>query len=190
MKKICMFVSMVMFVLASTAAMASANPPPQVGSTFPELKLIKPADSTDLKYLGLSGSGEFSVDQIKAQVVIVQIFSMYCPYCQKDAPNVNRLFGLIENNPNLKGKIKILGIGAGNSQFEVNTFKKKYKIEFALVPDADFKIHKIVGEVRTPYFMVVKMNGPKKQEVVYSKLGAHENVEAFLAEVVKLAEVK
>ncbi|MBP1711208.1 MAG: putative rane protein, partial [Deltaproteobacteria bacterium] len=169
---------------------AAPTQPPQVGSSFPEMKLPKPADSEDLKYLGLSGSGTFKADEVKGQVLIIQIFSMYCPYCQKDAPNVNRFFGLIENNPKLKGKIKILGIGVGNSQFEVNTFKKKYKVEFPLVPDADFQVHKMIGEVRTPYFIVMKLQGPKKLEVVYSRLGAHENVEAFLDEVIKLADVK
>jgi len=179
----------IMLILASMAT-AAPTQPPQVGSSLPEMKLAKPADSGDLKYLGLSGSGTFTADQVNAQVLIIQIFSMYCPYCQKDAPNVNRFFGLIENNPRLKGKIKILGIGVGNTQFEVNTFKKKYKVEFPLIPDNDFIIHKIVGEVRTPYFMVVKLTGAKKLEVVYSRLGAHENVEAFLAEVIKLADVK
>ncbi|HQN68064.1 MAG TPA: hypothetical protein PLZ33_10020, partial [Smithellaceae bacterium] len=113
-----------------------------------------------------------------------------CPYCQKDAPNMNRFFSLMEANPRIKGKIKILGIGAGNTSFEVNTFKKKYKVEFPLVPDADFTIHKIIGEVRTPYFIVVKLGGPKKREVVYSRLGAHEDVEAFLAEVVRLTGIQ
>ena len=103
---------------------------------------------------------------------------------------MNRFFDLIENNPALKGKIKILGVGAGNSMFEVNTFKKKYKVPFPLVPDADFSIHKKIGEVRTPYFIVVKLNGSQKAEVVYSRLGAHENIEAFLADVVKLANVQ
>jgi peroxiredoxin len=172
------------------AVLAASNVPPQVGSTLPDMKLLKPSDSAELKYLGLSGSGTFSPNQVKAQVLIIQIFSMYCPYCQKDAPNVNRFYDLMENNPKLKGKIKIIGIGAGNSQFEVNTFKKKYKVEFPLVPDADFSIHKIVGEVRTPYFIAVKLNGSKKPEVVYSRLGAHENIEAFLAEVIKLGNVK
>lgn len=190
MRKAILCAVMMMFVLASVSATAAANEPPRVGGPFPELKLTKPADAADLKYLGLSGSGEFHVSQIKAQAVIVQIFSMYCPYCQKDAPHVNRLFGLIESNPALRDKIKIIGIGAGNSQFEVNTFKKKYQVQFPLIPDADFKIHKIVGEVRTPYFIVVKMNGSRKQEVVYSKLGAHEDIEAFLAEIVKLTDLK
>ena len=179
----------VMLILVSFTA-ARATEPPKVGESLPMIKLIKPKEASELKYLGLSGSGEFSVDSVKAQAIILQVFSMYCPYCQKDAPNVNRLFGLIENNPELKGKIKIIGIGAGNTPFEVNTFRKRYQVEFALVPDADFSAHKLLGEVRTPYFIVVKMSGPKKPEVVYSRLGAHDDVEAFLSEVVKLADVK
>ena len=171
MKKQVTVMIAIMFILTFTAALYAATQPPQVGGTLPDMKLQK-------------------LDDSKAQVLIIQIFSMYCPYCQKDAPNVNRFFGLIENNPQLKGKIKLIGIGAGNSQFEVNTFKKKYKVAFPLIPDGDFKIHKIVGEVRTPYFMVMKLNSSKKLEVVYSRLGAHENVEAFLAEVVKLGDVK
>jgi len=171
MKKQVAVIITIMLILASTAFLHAATQPPQVGGTLPVMKLPNIADS-------------------KAQVLIIQIFSMYCPYCQKDAPNMNRFFSLIENNPGLKGKIKILGIGAGNTQFEVDTFKKKYKVEFPLVPDADFTIHKIVGEVRTPYFIVVKLNGSQKMEVVYSKLGGHENVEAFLAEVVQLSGIK
>lgn len=183
-------VAMVMMMLALPALLGAETLPPQAGATLPDMNLQKPADSAGLKYLSLSGSGTFSADQVRAQVLILQIFSLYCPYCQKDAPNMNRFFSLIEANPRLKGKIKILGIGAGNSPFEVNTFKKKYQVEFPLVPDADFTIHKIIGEVRTPYFIVVKLGGPKKREVVYSRLGAHEDVEAFLAEVVRLTGIQ
>ena len=181
---------MIVMIFISTVVMAASTQPPQTGSSLPGIKMIKPVEAGDLKYLGISGSGTFMADEVKGQALILQIFSLYCPYCQKDAPNVNRFFGLIENNPKLKGKIKVLGIGAGNSQFEVNTFKKKYKVEFPLIPDADFQVHKMIGEVRTPYFIVVKLKGPKKLEVVYSRLGAHENVEAFLNEVIKLANVQ
>jgi peroxiredoxin len=191
MKKKLACLAVVVFVLtAAVSALGAQNNPPQTGQPLPEMKLLKPANASELKYLGLSGGGTFTVDQLSAPVAIIQIFSMYCPYCQKDAPNVNRLYNLIENNPTLKGKIKIIGIGAGNSEFEVGTFRKKYKVEFPLIPDADFKIHKIVGEVRTPYFIVVKINGPQKTNVVYSHLGAHENIEAFLAEIIKLADIK
>jgi len=184
------FILVLMLILTSAAALAAPTEPPHVGDALPSVQLPKPADSGELKYLGLKGSGTFSADQVKAQALIIQIFSMYCPYCQKDAPNVNRLYGLMENNPGLKGKIKIIGIGAGNTSFEVATFRKKYKVEFPLIPDGDFKIYKVIGEVRTPYFIVVKLNGPKPLEVVYSRLGGHADVDAFLADIVKAADIK
>lgn len=190
MKKSLASIIVAALVLASTASIAAFKEPPPAGGTLPAVQFPKPADSGELKYLGLTGSGMFSADQVKAQALIIQIFSMYCPYCQKDAPNVNRLYGLMENNPDLKGKIKIIGIGAGNTSFEVATFKKKYKVEFPLIPDGDFRIYKVIGEVRTPYFMVVKLNGPKPLEVVYSRLGGHEDVDAFLSEIVKAADIK
>jgi peroxiredoxin len=115
---------------------------------------------------------------------------MYCPYCQAEAPNVNRLYSTIENNPALKDKIKIVGIGAGNTQFEVGTYKKKYAVTLPLVPDDDFKIHKIMGEVRTPYFIAVKLGDGGKTEVIYSRLGALGNVDVFLAQIVTLSGLK
>ena len=180
------------FALFMAATFAAAqNAPPKVGSTLPDMELLKPGDSVYLKYLGLPGGGtSFKVNQIKAKVAIIQIYSMYCPYCQAEAPNVNRLYASIENNPALKNKIKIIGIGAGNSQFETGIYKKKYTVAFPLLPDGDFKIHKIVGEVRTPYFIVVKLDGSKPPQVIYSKLGALENNGIFLAQIVKSAGLK
>lgn len=172
-----------------TAICTAEISPPQVGSIFPGIEFLKPGNPVDLKYLGLSGSGTFKVHQIKADVVIIEIFSMYCPYCQGEAPNVNNLYASIEGNPALKNKVKIIGIGINNSLFETNIFKNKYKVEFPLIPDGDFKLHKIIGEVRTPYFFVVKLKGGKA-EVIYSKLGALGDNKAFLEQIIKSAGIK
>ena len=174
--------------LIAAVCFAEVNPP-QAGGTFPEIELAKPSAPAELQYLGLSGSGFFKVNQVKADVVIVEIFSMYCPYCQGEAPNMNNLYSLIESNPKLKGKIKIIGIGINNSAYETDIFKKKYKVEFPLVPDGDFKLHKTIGQVRTPYFIVVKLKGGKA-EVIYSKLGALGDNKDFLSQIVKSAGLK
>ena len=182
-------VILVLFMVKVIAAAESM--PPQVRSPLPEIDLLLPNNSADLKYLGLSSSGKtFKVGRIKAKITIIQIYSMYCPYCQAEAPNVNRLYAAIENNPAFKDKIKIIGIGAGNTPFEVGTYKRKYKVEFPLIPDEDFKIHKIIGEVRTPYFIAVKMTADGHTEVIYSRLGVLGNIDIFLEQLVKLAPIK
>lgn len=188
-KMLCLAVFMLALFMAA-AIVSAENSPPNVGSVFPEIELLKPNSPDHLKYLGLSGSGFFKINQIKAKVVIIEIFSMYCPYCQAEAPNVNRLYASIEGNPTFKNKIKIIGIGINNSIFETEIFKKKYKVAFPLIPDGDFKLHKIMGEVRTPYFIVVKLNGGKSPEVIYSRLGALENNDLFLSQIVKSAGLK
>jgi peroxiredoxin len=138
----------------------------------------------------LSGEGSFKIPQIKAHVVIVEIFSMYCPYCQKDAPGINELYNLIENNSDLKNKIKLIGIGAGNSIYEVEVFKKTYTVPFPLFPDKDFTIHKACGEVRTPYFIVVKINDDKTHQIVHSQLGDYPGAEPFLELVLRSSGLK
>jgi peroxiredoxin len=115
---------------------------------------------------------------------------MYCPYCQREAPNVNQLYDKIEQNPALKGKIKIIGIGAGNTSYEVGTFKKKYNVPFPLFADGDYVIHKTVGEVRTPYFIGVKINPDGSHQVIYSKLGGFEGVDQFLEMMIKLSGIQ
>jgi len=78
--------------------------PPQEGGVLPDIRLPAPKDQAQRNYLGLSGDGPFTIPQIKARAVIIEIFSMYCPYCQREAPEVNRLYSMIENNPTLKDK--------------------------------------------------------------------------------------
>jgi thiol-disulfide isomerase/thioredoxin len=190
-RKIFVLIMFVLTLFLANAVSAAENSPPKVGSPMPVIDVPMLSNSVDLKYLGLSSGGKsFKINQIKAKVVIIQIYSMYCPYCQAEAPNVNRLYASIENNPALKDKIKIIGIGAGNTQFEVGTYKKKYTVAFPLVPDDDFKIHKIVGEVRTPYFIAIKLNEGGQNEVIYSRLGALGNVDVFLAQLVTLSGLK
>jgi thiol-disulfide isomerase/thioredoxin len=168
----------------------AASKPPQKGEVLPIMNFPIPKNPDERSYLGLSGSGSFKIPQIKAKTVIIEIFSMYCPYCQKDAPGVNELYRLIENNADIKNKIKLIGIGAGNSSYEVEVFKKTYNVPFPLFPDKDFTIHKACGEVRTPYFMVIKINEDGTHQIVHTQLGEYPGAEPFLDLVLKTSGLK
>jgi thiol-disulfide isomerase/thioredoxin len=194
MKKLSVYRGMMVCFVLFTAFSISAASPPVAGGPLPDFSLPLPKETADKNYLNISGSffsGSFKIPQIRANVVILQVFSMYCPYCQKDAPHVNSLYKRIENDPALKGKIKLLGVGAGNSEYEVGLFKKKYNVLFPLFADGDFKVHKLLGEVRTPYFIGVKIHPDGSHQVFYSKLGAiEESEEQFLKEMISLSGLK
>ncbi len=173
-------------LLFSTSAIAASAPPVE-GARLPDANLRAPDDPDEQRYLGLSGKGSFQIPQVKARVVILEIFSMYCPYCQREAPKINELYKAIENNEALRGKIKLVGIGAGNSAFEVKVFRDKYKVPFPLLPDEDFSLHKCFGETRTPYFIAIRINDDGSHKVIYSKLGGIEEPKQFLKQMTKLS---
>ena len=168
----------------------AANKPPEKGEVLPVIDLPVPKNPDERSYLGLSGSGSFKIPQIKAKIVIIEIFSMYCPFCQKDAPGVNELYRLIEGNPDIKNKIKLIGIGAGNSPYEVEVFKKTYTIPFPLFPDKDFTIHKACGEVRTPYYLVVNINENGTHQIIHTQLGDYPGAEPFLEFILKVSGLR
>jgi len=160
---------------------------PAIGESLPPFELPIPQDERDQSYLGLSGTGQFTIAQIKAKVVIIQIFSMYCPVCQKEASRVNKLYRTIQKRKDLKDKIRMIGIGTGNSPFEVGFFRKKYEVPFPLFPDENLSIHEILGELRTPYFIGVKINRDGSDEVFYSRLGQFNDPNSFLKRIVELS---
>ena len=165
--------------LFAPVPMAGATPP-AVGQLLPRFTIPGPQSERDAQYLGVAEKSPFWISDIKAPLVIIEIFSMYCPYCQREAPRLNNLYTRIESDPKLKGRIKIIGIGAGNSPFEVNLFKKKFKVPFPMFPDNDFAIHKTLGEVRTPYFIVASNRSGHSPTVIYSKLGRIKDFDQFL----------
>ena len=184
MKKALYCMAITVAVFLSLSASAAQTPAP--GEPFPALKLAVPAERAHRAYLGLSAGDFFEVPQVKARVLIVEIMSMYCPFCQKEAPVINELYRLIEDNPRLKGTVKLIGIGAGNSPYEMKVFREKYEVPFPLIPDRDFAVHAALGEVRTPYFIGVRVE-KGVSTVFYSKAGGFDEAKPFLDEMLRLS---
>ncbi len=182
-----------LFLLTCCASLTPApplrtTPPPAVGEQLPAINLTSPSENSIRTYLGLTdtGSKTFSPSQIECEILLIEIFSMYCPFCQRKAADVNKLFNLMQNDHKLSRQIKLIGIGVGNSAFEVGIFKNKYNVEFPLFADENFNIHNKLDQVRTPFFMAIANSGEKKNQIMLTKLGDFSNPKIFLHSLVEL----
>ncbi len=188
MKKTTMFIAVLAIGLCVlSSATVAAQKELAKGDALPTIKLPVPLTPAAKSYLGLTAGESFTVSQIKAEVLIIEIFNMYCNYCQGEAPLVNEFYQLINKDPSLKKKIKMIGIGAGNTPLEVEVFRKNYQVLFPLFPDEDFVVHKAVGEVRTPFFICAKKNADGSLKVFHTNLGSFRDAAQFLKQVVTLS---
>jgi thiol-disulfide isomerase/thioredoxin len=168
----------------------AANAAPAAGERLPDFDLTWPASPDAAQYLGLptepAGARRFAPGQIAGDLLLIEIFSMYCPHCQKEAPVVNRLFQRLQSDGALAGRIKVIGIGVGNSEFEVSHFRQSYAIPFPLFADGDFAIHRRLGEVRTPFFIGLHLRGARAGRIFFTQLGPFPDPDTFLDEFRRL----
>jgi thiol-disulfide isomerase/thioredoxin len=158
------------FWMVAYMPMAIAGGGLEIGQEFPGIGLSSPIEPVDTDYLGLPGEKEqFLLGDIEGDLVVVEFFSMYCPHCQHEAPVMNNVFERLRAD-GLEARVKMIGIGIGNSAYEVSIFKKKFSIPFPLFEDENFIWHGEVGQVGTPYFAFVSL-GKDSPRVVFTHLG-------------------
>ena len=90
-----------------------------------QVKLSIPDDPDVKAYLGIKQmSGQVMLSDIDGEIIIIEIFSMYCPYCQKHAPMANKLYQAIEEGKETRGKIKLIGIGVATHRMKSSSSKR------------------------------------------------------------------
>ena len=81
----------------------------------------------------------------------------------------------------------MLGIGVGNSPFEVNIFRKKFNVVFPLFDDKGYSVANRLEGVLTPHFFGMIIDGKGGYRVFYSQDGGFENADDFLNNLMKLS---
>lgn len=128
------------------------------GAPFPEIPLPPPDGPKDAAYLGIRENVPFTIKYIRADLVLVEILNVYCVTCQKQVPEYNKLYDLIESNPETKGRIKMVGIGVANGNLEVRRFRERFGVLFPIFPDPDFVMHRATGKMWSPFSIFVRQD--------------------------------
>ena len=187
--------ALVLYLLIGCATSPSDTPSPTASSeakafNLPGLRLPTPADHEQRAYLGVPPGETFAFADIQTRILIIEVFNFYCPHCQQEAPNVNRLYRTIETDTRLRGQIKIIGIGIGNTPYEIDLFRQKYTIPFPLFADRSRSLSMHLEVRRTPTFIGwgYHLNGDIRPFL--HAPGPMESVEAFLDQIVRRSGVE
>ncbi len=171
-------------VSAAGSTLADGSAPKQ-GAILANFALPAPEDPEKAAYLGISPEADsFRLMDIEAKALLIEIFSMYCPFCQKEAPMVNEMFAKLRAS-DMTHELKMIGIGTGNSAYEVGVFRDKFQVAMPLFPDPDFTVYNTIGQVGTPFFILVQPR-PDKDGLMILKVheGILKDPEAFYTEII------
>jgi hypothetical protein len=69
--------ALILCLLAVVVFAVAEIKPPAEGGILPEIVLSAPEKSELQQYLGVTGKKTFTIPEIKAEVVLIEIFSMY-----------------------------------------------------------------------------------------------------------------
>lgn len=153
---------------------------------LPEIVLSVPEEQVHRDYLGLTGSpgDKFKLSDIKADILIIELFSMYCPFCQEEAPKVNELYErLDELNEHRDIVVKIIGLGASNSSLEVEHFRETYQVKFPMFPDQDLSKYDLLKGDGTPTFIGCVLTAGADSKIVLRSSGGFYSAEEFMKEL-------
>jgi hypothetical protein len=162
----------------------------KVGDPFPEITLQAPDRPEDRAYLGIQEDDSFTIKDIRADLVLVEILNVYCASCWRQVPVYNKLHSLIESDPETRGRIKMVSIGVGNQDWEVKYFVEQFNVPFPVFPDPDFIMHEAIGGSHTPFSILVRQDPTGNAGVVASAhLGVQYNEHEVYSEMQSLINV-
>lgn len=143
---------------------------PQKGSVLPRI-LLRASSAEESRYLGIGKRKVFTFQDISAEILLIDYINTNCSNCMRAVPTLNEIYRRIEGDSLLKGKVKVLAIGAGDTQTEVNHFKEALKIPYPVFPDEEYKAHDAAGSPRVPFLIIARKDSRGKWTVVDTKVG-------------------
>lgn len=159
---------------------------PAEGKGLPALSAMElqaPATDAERESLGLPpGATTFKLAQVRADFVLLEVLNAFCIHCNAEAPTINDVQQRIEQ-AGLGARLRLIGIGANNTEFEVKLFRDKYKIAFPLVADERMIAAKALGVWATPTFILVALQGDGAPRVVFTWEGRTAGAEDFFKDI-------
>ena len=184
------FIVIALFLASSSAVLAVkgsegvVKPILKKGDYFPVIALQNKFTPQDSAYLGIEGGAQLKVSDIKADLIMVEVMSVFCGVCQRMADVFNEVYALVEADPEMKGRVKMLGISLGDIESDVKAFREGLKVPYPIIPDPKSVAHGEIGNKYTPFTVFVRQGVDGKHGlVVKTHETPNDNAKEIVAEI-------
>ena len=171
-------------VLCFCAAPLFAEAEPKVGQVLGPVKFAQPLTDEDAKYLGLPKVEEFTIKDVKAPYILIEQFNNMCPHCMHQAPILDNLYNLVQQDAALKDKVKFMSVGQGNDATQAKMWKAFQKVPFPVIPDPNSTLGKALNFTPYPVSMLVDKSG----KILWVQIGAFESADEALTGIKAVAK--
>ena len=166
--------ALVLFFCASP--LLAAEKEPVVGQVLGAVKFNAPLSDDEAKYLGLPKAQEFTIKDVKSPYILIEQFNTTCPHCMHQAPILNQLYDLVQQDASLKNKLKFMSVGQGNDDMPVKMWKAFHKVPFPVLPDPNSALGKALNFTPYPVSMVVDKSG----KILWVHIGTFDTADEAL----------
>jgi peroxiredoxin len=108
----------------------------------------------DREQLGLSPEAEFfTLEEVERSPLVLILFDLYCPVCQKSAANL-KLLGtrIAEHSP----ETAVLGVGTRDTPYEAALFARKFHLGFPVTNDREQHLAEQFETEKTPTVLLLE----------------------------------
>jgi peroxiredoxin len=165
--------------LLGPVRLATAADLPKAGDRLPVLSLAAPGTPAHRAWLGIGNKATFGAADVAADLLLIEVVGVYCPICFEQAPTLRKLYARLTRDPAFKDRVKMVAVAAGATPEELEFARKQHKADYPLIADADYANHKLLGEPKTPFTLLVRRDGT----VALTHLGKIEDESAFAAKI-------
>jgi peroxiredoxin len=155
----------------------------KVGDYFPTCRLMLLNYQKDRDYLEIShAERNFTLEDVHSDYIFIEIYNELCSACVNEVKTYKALYRMLLKDAFLRGKVKMMGIGAGSKKRSAAKFRKQKNIAFPLFADEKREIFDCLGKPVLPVsYLVQRQAGKRKIRLIQS--GHIGSAEKLLAEI-------
>ncbi len=128
-----------------------------IGDPFPVFSRDNTLSTIECREMGIDCTKDFSLTDLKHDVIIIEFLNVYCHTCRLQVPVFNELYAAIKNDADLAQRVCIIGVAVGNTAEEVADFKKNFGPQYPIITDPDKVIFKKTGNIQgTPHTYILR----------------------------------